>query len=311
MTKHKNNKHLFKLDYTTFIITVTACLFIFALFIAGIFLMRERSSQQNDASRPLSLTNITYCNGEKLDLFVPQSAKPVPLIVYIHGGGWRYGSKVGGSLNLIKPLIQNNFAIASINYRLSGSAKFPAQIQDVYCAIRFLRQNTAQYNVDTSRIGLVGISAGAHLAVLAGNADNQITFKKGAYQNQSSKVQAVVSISGLLNLEAQDFTKTSNENMSRLLGGTEYTRKMASPTTYITAGDAPQLLIYSSKDKTVSPTQSTKYADLARRTGLNATLLKVERANHNLQPYFSIITSPDRKELINEIADFFEKQLDI
>lgn len=104
----------------------------------------------------------------KLDLFVPEKADgPLPLIIWIHGGGWQNGSK-DGCPPLRAGYTERGYAVASINYRLSGHATFPAQIEDCKAAIRFLRANAEKYNIDPNRIGVWGASAGGHLVALLG-----------------------------------------------------------------------------------------------------------------------------------------------
>lgn len=284
---------------------------ILGLFLAWAgFRVKKYNQNKYDYKRPLEIRNLTYCNGEKLDLFVPQSEAPVPLVIYIHGGGWRYGSKVGGTLSMIKPLLKKDMAVASINYRLSGDAKFPAQVEDVLCSVRYLRLHAKQYGISPNKIGLVGISAGGHLAALAANASNEATFKKGDYQEANDSVQAVVSISGLLNLETTTFTKTSEANMKRLFEKDDMqTRKLASPQNYLDAHDPPQLIIYSPQDKKVRPQQSIEYIDAAEKAGVNVQPLRVESADHNLRPDRAFRSKPNRSEIIDRISQFFEKNL--
>src|SRR5947209_12678438 len=107
-------------------------------------------------------------NGERntLDLYLPPSERPLPLIIWVHGGGWQNGSKAGGGPAL--RMAGRGYAVASINYRLSGMATFPAQIEDVKAAVRFLRANARKYNLDPDRFGAWGGSAGGHLVALLG-----------------------------------------------------------------------------------------------------------------------------------------------
>lgn len=297
------------LDYTTALIVACLALFIFSIGIVASNYIKEEYYNKIDHKKPLVITNLTYCNGEKLDLTVPQSSNPVPLVIYIHGGGWQYGSKVGGSVNLVKPLISQGFAVASINYRLSHAAKFPAQVQDVFCAVRYLRAYADRYQINPDQIGLIGISAGAHLAVLAANtADNQ-EFTKGSYPEQSNKVGAAVAINGVYNLTADNITDVTNQNINRLLSGSSSTRSQASPVSYVTSNLPPQLLIYSIKDAQVSPKQTKGYYTALQKEGGRATILPVDSADHNLGPYWSLDTNPKRKQIFNTITEFFKKEL--
>jgi acetyl esterase/lipase len=254
-------------------------------------------------------TNVSYCNGEQLDVFVPKSATPVPLVIYIHGGGWRYGGKTGATFEDIKPLVNDGYAVASINYRLSNRAKFPAQIQDVFCSIRYLRHNAAQYKIDGERVGVVGISAGAHLAALAATASDQPDFTVGPFQEQSNQVQAAVLMSGLFDLESEQIQEETSQNLQRLLSGTMYNRGTISPSYYASEEDASQFIIYGTKDKLVSTTQSLNYALQLASLGVATQTLVVEHANHNLQPHFYYKTEPSRQQVTELIAKFFNDKL--
>ena len=139
--------------------------------------------------------NMIYASVEgtdlKLDLFIPEKAEgPMPLVVWIHGGGWRSGSKENCRA---LGLTEYGFAVASINYRLTDVAMFPAQIHDCKAAIRFLRANAKQHRIDPNRIGVWGSSAGAHLAALMGvtNGNKEVEGNIGKYTQTSSDVQAV------------------------------------------------------------------------------------------------------------------------
>src|SRR5262249_3763894 len=115
--------------------------------------------------------NLEYVKGgherQRLDLYVPAKADaPVPVIVWIHGGAWLGGSKAGGGPALA--FVGKGYAVASINYRLSQHAVFPAQIEDCKAAIRWLRANAKRYNLNPERIGVWGASAGGHRVALLG-----------------------------------------------------------------------------------------------------------------------------------------------
>ncbi len=119
--------------------------------------------------------DITYCTADgvelKLDFFLPkQPLGVVPLVIYVHGGGWFEGDKRGGEGMLDAPaLLEAGFAFATLNYRLAPEYKFPAMIQDVKCAIRFLRAHAGEYRIDPQKIGIYGASAGGHLVQHGGH----------------------------------------------------------------------------------------------------------------------------------------------
>ncbi|HYR58898.1 MAG TPA: alpha/beta hydrolase, partial [Chthoniobacteraceae bacterium] len=127
----------------------------------------------------------------KLDVYRPEKARP-PLIVYVHGGAWRGGSKKEMPLGA---LVKEGYAVASVDYRLSTEAQFPAQVHDIKAAIRFLRAQQAQLGIDAARIVIAGSSAGGHLAALVGvtNGHKELEGAVGGHLDQSSDVQGIVS----------------------------------------------------------------------------------------------------------------------
>src|SRR5262249_44838326 len=144
--------------------------------------------------------NLEYVPGgharQRLDLYVPAKADtPLPVIVWVHGGAWLGGGKGGGGPAV--PLVGKGYAVASINYRLSQHAVFPAQIEDCKAAIRWLRANAKTYNLNPERIGVWGASAGGHLVALLGTSGDALDREgKGGNADQSSRVQAAVGFFG-------------------------------------------------------------------------------------------------------------------
>ncbi|HKB42657.1 MAG TPA: alpha/beta hydrolase, partial [Gemmataceae bacterium] len=141
--------------------------------------------------------NLEYVKGgherNKLDLYIPEKADaPLPVVVWIHGGGWRAGSKDRCPITW---LAGKGYLVASINYRLLQHGEFPAQIEDCKAAIRWLRANAKKYNLDPDRIGVMGASAGGHLVALLGTSGHVKDLEgKGGNAEQSSRVQAVVDL---------------------------------------------------------------------------------------------------------------------
>lgn len=290
------------------VLTAAISLLVFIGLNATLGYVSHRTTEKDDYNLPLTITNVTYCNGEKLDLFVPQSKQPVPLVIYIHGGGWRYGSKVGGLFPDVKTLTSKGYAVASVNYRLSARAKFPAQIQDIFCAVRFLRSQARIYNLDREKFGLIGISAGGHLAALAATASDQPMYTSGDYQEQSSKIQAAVILSGLLDLTDKAFSTATKQNIKELLGPGE-TALSSSPTSYLSADDPPMFALYASHDTQVPTHQTRNFITAAQSLGVTAGSLEVKSATHNFDPYFALGTRPSKGEWLESVAQFFAKNL--
>jgi acetyl esterase/lipase len=243
---------------------------------------------------------------QKLDLYLPEQATgPLPLIVWVHGGGWRGGNKDHCPA---APLVSKGFAAASINYRLSQHAKFPAQIEDCKAAIRWLRANASNYHLDPNHIGAWGASAGGHLVALLGTTGDSNAFPShGPNANQSSKVQAVCDWFGPTDfLHLVPLTSKPNNPVALLLGGPVQENKekaaQASPITYVAKGDPPFLIMHGDQDNVVPVTQSEEFTDALKKAGVEVTLRVLEGAGHG-GPAFN---SPENRKLIEE---FFVKHL--
>ena len=277
-----------------------------------------RAAQQYQADGVTTQRNVTYCTagGEalKLDLFLPQAGGgPAPVVVYIHGGSWIGGDKfeVGLAGN---ELARNGYAVASINYRLGPKHKWPAQIQDAKCAIRYLRANAAQYKLDTNRIAAWGSSAGGHLAALLGLTDRSAGFDNaGQYLDRSSAVQAVVDMFGPTDLNAY-----SPENLSRGIAQAVFgvTRddapsrellRRASPVTYAgTTANAPFLILHGDKDTVVPLSQSQALYDRLKSAGSSVELVVVKNAEHGFRAAGGEV-SPSVLEIRNMIYNFLDR----
>lgn len=234
-----------------------------------------------------NVESIAYADkspSERLDLHLPPTGVgPFPLVVYVHGGAWERGDRTLAPHSSPMALVDAGFAVASVDYRMSRDAVFPAQIQDVEAAIRFLRANASKYGLDTSRIGVWGESAGGYLAALAGVASTVAAFDDALLGNEtvSAQVSAVVDWYGpadLTTFDAQLATDGCSKRIapatsaeSRLIGASVSAKpdlaRHASPVTYVTA-DSPAILIQHGKADCVVPWQQSDelaktYAQLA------------------------------------------------
>lgn len=223
-----------------------------------------------------ALPDLVYAEvgGKKLllDLYIPEGVVNPPLVVTIHGGGWRSGSRKPKQTGTRDTLLKNGFAVASIEYRLSNEAVFPAQIHDCKGAVRWLRAHASEYGYDGSRIAAFGGSAGGYLALLLGltGGDPQLEGDVGGNLDQSSKVSAVVDLWGPTDfvLRAQDQpweTEKTSGKVYQLLGGPvkenmELARQ-ASPANHVSAGDPPLLVFHGTADRTVLMNQSERLRD--------------------------------------------------
>ncbi len=278
--------------------------------------------------------DVTYCTASatdptssddrialKMDIYYPSRTfstsldkndlKALPVAVYVHGGGWTTGDK-GSGAGIIdtQGLLARGYLVVSINYRLAPQFKFPAQIEDVKCAIRHLRATAAVYNLDPNRIGVWGGSAGGHLVALLGTTDKSVGWDVGEYIDQSSRVQAVVDLFGPADL-TQMFPGLSIIVGQSVFGASTQNDPIllrASPVTYISPDDPPFLILQGDKDTTVPPSQSQTLYDRLKVGGVPATLVMVKNAGHSFTPVGGAI-DPTREELTNIIADFFDQHL--
>lgn len=198
-----------------------------------------------------------------LDLARPAGlTEPSPCIVVIHGGAWRHGDK-SLHLNEIRRFAEEGYVSVTIQYRLCPKHRFPAQVEDVKCAVRFLRAHASDYRIDPDRIGAVGFSAGAHLSMMLGCMDKKDGFEgEGGWAEHSSKVQAVVSFFGPTDLPGDDIPANSIPLVNEFIGGPKSENlkafQDASPITYVDSGDAPMLLLQGTEDPLVPHSQAIK-----------------------------------------------------
>ena len=249
-----------------------------------------------------------------LDVYtlVDRPAAPLPVIVFVHGGGWFAGNKNQIQLGRGFELTRRGYAVVAVSYRLTDVAVFPAQIHDVKASIRWIRANASRRGFDASRIGVWGSSAGGHLVALMGvtNGSAELEGDVGgaALAGQSSDVQAVVDFFG----PTQLVPKAGHEDatgwmVERLIGGTLVERRdvavRASPATYVSASAAPILIVHGDEDEVVDPHQSTSYHALLVAAGADSTLRIVKGGGHGRGGEFS-----DRS-LLAVVGEFFDRTL--
>ena len=226
----------------------------------------------------------------KLDLYLPSGAtNPLPVLVWIHGGAWKMGSK---NWCPIAPLVTNGLAVASIEYRLSDEAKFPAQISDCRAAIRWLRARAAEHGLDAQRIGAFGASAGGHLAALLGTAAGVTEWDVGPHTNQSARVQCVVAFYPPTDLDQLTsgwfWRKVSFSDVGRLIGGAvEQNRDRvarANPANYISKDTPPFYLLHGECDRLVPIRQSELLQEALRQAGVPVHFEVVPGKGHAIGP---------------------------
>jgi acetyl esterase/lipase len=231
--------------------------FLFALIVGVSFDLEALAVGTNPALKELTFATVEGTE-LKLDLMMPKAGEaPAGLIVWVHGGAWRGGSRKGCDL---KAMVERGWAVASLDYRLSTVARFPAQIYDIKAAIRFLRAHAKDYGYSPTRFVVAGSSAGGHLAALVGvtNGDASLEGAEGDFPHESSKVQAMVVMYGASNLTT--ILKQSTPHglemrkpaLDLLLGGQPEAvpelARQASPVFQVDPSDPPLLLMHGDQD---------------------------------------------------------------
>lgn len=237
--------------------------------------------------------NIAYNNDtlpkHLLDIYLPPNAKgKVPLIVFVHGGGWIGNDKyadIGYMKNTVAEIIKSGYALASIDYRFATQAIFPAQIQDCNRAVSFLYDNAEKYGFDKERFVLMGFSAGGHLATFQGLSNNdQIDDFFMPATSRDFSFTAVVDFYGPSELILFPGANDPKSPEALLIGAAPLDRpdlaKTASPTTYIDENDPPFLIIHGEKDDLVSPRQSQLLSSWLTVKGVENELIMVKDAPH-------------------------------
>ncbi|MCB1279068.1 alpha/beta hydrolase fold domain-containing protein [Prosthecobacter sp.] len=260
--------------------------------------------------------DLVYVEGgherNKLDLYLPETAEgPLPLLIWVHGGGWQNGSK-DGCPPLRGGYVERGYAVASINYRLSGHAVFPAQIEDCKAAIRWLRAHAKEYNLDVKRFGVWGSSAGGHLVALIGTSGDVREFDVGANLDQSSRVQAVCDYYGpteftvFVSTPGYESHATDASPEAKLIGGAVMQNKdkaaRVNPITYVSKDDPPFLIVHGDKDPTVPINQSQLLFDALKQSEVSAHFHTIHGAGHG-GPGFA------GKDIDRMVSGFFDARL--
>ena len=255
-------------------------------------LLSVTSGSTGEPSRTEIIRDIEFASvgGQalKLDLHLPRGKPRSPLIVWVHGGAWRSGSRKDMPL---EKLVEAGYAVASVDYRLSTEARFPAQIHDIKAAVRFLRAHAGKWKL-TKKILIAGDSAGGHLAALAGvsGGSTELEGDIGNDCGQSSGVQGIISFCGGANLTTILRQSTPHGLSVRvpalelLLGGqpedVPALARLASPVFHVDRNDPPLLLLHGDQDPQMPVNQSLEMCGAYKKVNAHVQLEVVHGAVH-------------------------------
>ena len=226
----------------------------------------------------------------KLDIWYPRdNPTPTPTLVYIHGGGWIFGSKEGSVYQLL-PYLERGWRVVNVEYRMAGNSLAPGSVEDTRCALRWIYRNAKQWNFDTTKIVLTGHSAGGHLSLITGMLPDGTALDNRCYADAKSgdvpiKVAAIVNWYGIS--DVNDLIKGPNvKNYAAMWMGSlpnaEEVAKSVSPLTYVRAGLPPIITIHGDKDDVVPYSHGRRLHAALKRTKNTETLVTIEGGGHGM-----------------------------
>jgi acetyl esterase/lipase len=256
--------------------------------------------------------NIEYGKGGnrplQLDLYSPKERSGRrPTILFIHGGAWSGGYRQIYHYYCIK-FAERGYVVATASYRLTGEAPFPAAVEDVKCAVRWLRANAKKLGIDPNRIAAAGGSAGGHLAMMIGfSSDVPELEGKGGNAGTSSRAQVVVDLYGPTDL-TDDFAKSRKE-VIRFLGGKKFEEasdmyRLASPVTHVTKDDPPTLILHGSIDSTVPIHQAELLVEKLKSAGVVYEYDRVEGWPHTMD-----LDDGVNRHCVAKMLEFLDKNM--
>jgi acetyl esterase/lipase len=255
-----------------------------------------------------------------VDIYMPpKKGGPKPLIMYIHGGGWVAGhTRHSGALSnfpaVLAKLASEGFVVASLEYRLSGEAAFPAQLQDARAAIRFLKANAGQYGIDPARVGVWGGSAGGHLTALTALSCGDTSLDAAPAAAGSECVQSAVTWYGVFDFKSMLARGGGNVAENALLRCTpancsDQAVRAVSPSSYVDAKDPPFLLIHGETDAVVPVSQSRDVEAKMKVAGMTVESIYIPGVDHSFIGATPAETRTATLKATNATFDFFHKTL--
>lgn len=270
---------------------------------------------QSDVIFRKDVSFLEESRAEKMDAYLPAARfeRPVPAILMIHGGGWRQGDKAEERTAAIcATLAENGYAVFSTNYRLNVGYRdeanklhltevaWPQNFADCKSAVRFLRREAEQFGIDPARIGVMGCSAGGHLALLVGATSESAEMNKlGLHLEESNAVSCIVNFYGVADLAGKRLTPFTGSD-PKATGGSV---RAASPMTYFSKSTPPIFIAHGTEDKVIPVEESRVLAEVLQGAGIEHVYVEIPGAPHSLTP------KTERWDVWPALLGFLEKHL--
>jgi acetyl esterase/lipase len=234
-----------------------------------------------------------------MDIYKPAHAGDRPAVVVIHGGGWMSGNKKDMA-QFCEKLAERGYVAATVQYRLAPAHKWPAMLEDVQSAVRYLRSNAATYRIDPKRMASLGASAGGHLALMLGVSEAEKPML------HSSKVAAVVNIFGVTDFTAMlpNWALLSDALFGVKADAVRPMMAKASPLTHLDKADAPVFTLHGTADWLVPISQSTALDKKLKELGISHEFIQIKDGGHEVD-----IKRQDVKDALDAMAKWLDKQL--
>ena len=280
-----------------------------------LFLLAIVSSWGQQAVHP-TLKDVSYGDhkAQAVDVYLPKSDKPTPVMIQIHGGGWRAGSKKHVPSFLKRAVAEGWLAVVSVEYRFTDVAVHPAQTNDCLRAVQFVRSRAKEWNIDPTRIGATGGSAGGHLTMFVATHDDLADpDSDDPVARQSSRVQCAVPFAGPSDWSLLSTIKHDHPAYRQLIGyepGTpaadmkEARKRKVSPASYVSADDPPMMIVHGDADVTVPFAHAQSMVKRLKAAGVEVDLVTVKGGKH-------WVSGAGYPEAGNKAIPFIKKQLKV
>jgi acetyl esterase/lipase len=269
----------------------TKILSLFLLLFSASFVQAQNTSEAllRIADRYWMQPDVVYGSANntplKLDVWYPRdNPNPTPTLVYIHGGGWIFGSKEGSVYQLL-PYLEKGWRVVNVEYRMAGNSLAPGAVEDTRCALRWVARNAKQWNFDTSKIVLTGHSAGGHLSLITGMLPDKTPFDNRCYGDEKINVAAIINWYGIT--DVNDLIQGANlKNYAVMWMGSQPNAaeiaRSVSPLTYVRTGLPPVLTIHGDKDDVVPYSHATRLKDALDKSKVTNKLFTIKNGGHGM-----------------------------